>query len=908
MADDRGFLFTLLDKEFFENLDRYQPTEEFLSLVEGLVGEGWQLRPAGFWAYCTPIEAEIGAQGWKIHVSAVAANGAETLRRVVPLLAAGRVPFKFASDPGMARLANSKNWPRTGAGKFLTIYPRDEAAFVSLIEAVHAATADLGGPYLLTDRPFRDSRVVFYRYGEHRSGRRVDASGAPAPVLVGPGGEEVSDERRPFFWLPPWVRDPFVDGAAPPPAEAAEVMLNGRYRVTGALRYSAFGGIYTATDTATGREVVIREARPMLKDPRDPTDPQNLLEKEARVLRTLGPTGLVPELVEVFEEGGHRFLVQEKLEAQSLWTYALEYANGYSLAALPPPATLFASIRATVRKLVEGLQAVHARGVVLRDLTKTNVLVTPDHCLKFIDFELAYELEGDAPAVVGWTAGYASPQQRGRHLPAVEDDYYALGALVMDTVAFNAAALPINPEGALGTLKLLLGDIGLPTVLYDVVVGLTDPDPAKRWRPERVLAALDAVEGLSTHRETVRPDRPAERPAPAPALVEEVRRTVDGIGGYLLARADFDRHDRLWPASPEVFTTNPVGVQFGAAGIAWYLLRTRGEVPEAVLAWMRRAMRAHPCPPSLYNGLSGAALFLLEAGREEEAREVMERACVPALVFQLPDLYHGAAGWGLANLHFWRATGDEAYRERAREAGEHLVRSARRDAAGAFWEGEGGKVTFGLGHGQAGIATFLLYLNAAAPDAAWLETAEAALDFELAHAERHDGRVHWVEKRGMVVGPRLPHMRYGTAGVGSAVLRFAAVTGQTRWKTFLGEAAQTVANRYSNKLWQDFGLAGFGEYLLDLHRFLGEETYLHNAFHLAESLVANRIEKPGGFAFAGVEQMRIGCEVGMGSAGIGLFLHRLLHPRTPRILFPDEMLEAAPAGGAARPDAALAGA
>lgn len=890
-SDQQGFFYTLLNKEYFESLDRYQPSPELRSVVAHCVDEGWEVRPNGFWTYCIPKQVPPAAQGWKIHVSTAPQTARETLERVVPLLVEERTPFKFCSDGRMTRLSTSKNWPRTGAGKFITVYPRDDEQFTCLIERCHQATHAMRGPHILSDRPYKDSKVIFYRYGEHRGAHRISAAGQRVPVVTSPDGVHSSDARTPFFRLPSWLKDPFGGTEPSRTAPRADIVLNGRYRVTGAIKYSSTGGIYSAIDTATGEPVVIREARPMLANRNDASDALTLLEKEARILRKLGHTGYLPRFVDLFREWEHLFLVQEKLDTQMVWTYALGWSNGASPTRMPAPAEMFETIRDMIRQLAQGLKVVHESQVVLRDFTKTNVLVTADRRVKFVDFELAYELDRDELPIIGSTPGYASPQQLLNETPSPEDDYYALGALILDLLSYNAAGYSLNPRGTLAALDLILADWGLPTALRDVVVGLTAQDRRARWTPERAVTALDEVSGLATAPAVHVPiGAPPQRPAPDDALRREVETTIDGITQFILSTPDYSRTDRLWPASPDVFVTNPLGIQFGAAGIANYLWRTTGDVPDAVLDWIREGLRRHVCAPALYNGLSGVALTFLNVGLDAEAKEVLERSRQMELIFEHPGLYYGAAGWGLANLHFWRQTGERAYLDRALEVGERLRRTACSDEDGLYWETDG-LVKFGLGHGQSGVAAFFLYLNAAQPDDRFLTAAEQALTFDMAHGEHlDDGRIHWFQDRSVTAGPRLPHLRYGTAGVGCAALRFYAVTGEPRFRRFADACAQTAAIRHSNKLWQDFGLAGFGEFLLDMYHFLGDERYLNNAYYIATGILPNRIEKPSGVAFLGLEQLRLSCDVGMGSAGIGLFLHRLLNPQFPQLLLPDEML------------------
>ena len=76
---------------------------------------------------------------------------------------------------------NSKRWARQGAGKFITIYPFDEDQFVSVIEQLHQATRQFEGPYILSDRRYKDSKVVFYRYGGMSPFKVLNIKGEKVP-------------------------------------------------------------------------------------------------------------------------------------------------------------------------------------------------------------------------------------------------------------------------------------------------------------------------------------------------------------------------------------------------------------------------------------------------------------------------------------------------------------------------------------------------------------------------------------------------------------------------------------------------------------------------------------------------------------------------------------------------------
>ena len=87
-------------------------------------------------------------------------NAEEILRRVVPEYVREGVPFKLAADSDLLRLMGSKNYHRGSSGKFLVAYPQTAEHFIALIDLVHELTRDFEGPYILSDRRYKDNKVV----------------------------------------------------------------------------------------------------------------------------------------------------------------------------------------------------------------------------------------------------------------------------------------------------------------------------------------------------------------------------------------------------------------------------------------------------------------------------------------------------------------------------------------------------------------------------------------------------------------------------------------------------------------------------------------------------------------------------------------------------------------------------
>jgi len=908
-----GFLFAFLDREYYETLERYTPGPEYINIAQRHVDSSWEMKKGGYWTRFEPKEGKRREQGWKIHLSASEHTAQRVLELALPVLVGARVSFKFCSDPTILKLSLNKNAPRTGAGKFVTLYPVTDEDFRTQAAQLHQALGDLWGPYLLTDRPYKGSKVVFYRYGAHMALERVDGEGRREPGMRAPDGSWAEDTRVPYFKVPPWAKSPFTSSKpaatgqpapapesapapAPAPAPKSEPkLLKKRFRIDQAIKFNATGGIYRGVDTQTGEEVVLREARHI----RHPDPAQDaaiqLLEKEARILKRLERTGHAPRFVELFQEWEHWFLAQERLNADALWGHAIGYGLASSDQRL---SSYFTSLRETVLKIAHGLKVLHANKVIVRDLTRKNIMFNKaDGRVQFIDFEFSFELDRSEPHTMSWTDGHSSPQQRRGERPSPADDCYSLGVMILDQIVFTGPGLDLNREGILRSFRQTLTDFGVPMEVYEIVLGLLEQDAARRWDLDRAIAAFNAIPVPQEER-YVTPvgEEVPELPPPPAAMLSELEQTLAGMSRFILSKADYSRDDRLWPSQPQIFTSNPLSVDCGAAGTAHFLHRQNGSVPQEVTAWMVKQLDQHPYPPGLMSGLSGIALVLWELGQHEAARKAMETAAQSPLLHQVHDLFWGDAGWGLANLHFWQLTGESQYLTRACEAGEFLLRTKKESDKGVSWAYRD-DIRLGLGHGVAGAALFLTYLGMARPGEGFLETAVKALDFEISECQYVNNLVVWYPRANAHPGePRSPSMRHGAVGAGTAFLRAAVATGEPRLRRFAERCAFSAANRHTNKLWLNYGLAGFGEYLLDMYRLMGERRYLNAAFHIAEAILPHRIDRPEGFTFAAEELFRLSCDLGAGSAGIGLFFHRLLRPEQPRFLMLDELL---PGQGAA---------
>jgi lantibiotic modifying enzyme len=223
-------------------------------------------------------------------------------------------------------------------------------------------------------------------------------------------------------------------------------------------------------------------------------------------------------------------------------------------------------------------------------------------------------------------------------------------------------------------------------------------------------------------------------------------------------------------------------------------------------------------------------------------------------------------------LRFFQHTHQDIYLFNAIGAGKALLKRAESYGTGYCWPGKKNRI--GLAHGASGIALFLLYLHATLKEPLFLNAAEKALSFDLAHAiETADGGYSWASEVD-ATSPLYPYWRQGSAGVGQAVLRFYEVSKQQKYLNLIKKIFVDTDRKLAVLPGRFSGLAGIGEFLLDAYQFTKNPEFLQSANRVGEGIRLFCVEHDG-LGFPGDSLSRLCCDYGTGSAGIGLFLHRL---------------------------------
>ncbi|MGH2441950.1 MAG: class III lanthionine synthetase LanKC [Chloroflexota bacterium] len=857
----------LADPDWYEPLERYQPSPEVLLVVRSVVPLEWPSKRSNVWFNVRPPGVELPDQGWKIHVSAKPGNCVAVARAAAEVCVAKDAAFKVAMDSHLVYLSTCKAWRREASGKFITIYPANERRFHDLLETLYGALQGFSGPYILSDRRYRDSRVVYYRYGGINDQRVLTLRGDVDHVLTSPSGDLFPDIRAPYWSPPPWVSDPYASDDH----EASEpVLKDGRYRVERALGFAVTGGAYLASDGTANVPVVLKEARPDTGVEGNGIDAIERLKKEYRLLCKLSQTGITPAPIDMFWEWEHLFLVEEYVPGPHLGLLAIASSPLVTNDLGPVNVQQYIdSIKRIWSSLANGIATMHECGIVCGDLSLTNVMVrdVDRGDVRIVDLEAAWEEGVDAPVGI-MTPGFGSAKQPASS--GSRDDVYALGSIMLGTLFPINNVFAVEPDLRTAFSGEFLEDLGLPEELRSLILACMSDTAGERPSAREVERSLAQMRLISSPRSRREPRR----------RNSDLQTVLNDITSYIKASADPLREDRLFPADPIVYSTNPLSISHGACGVAYALLRTEGEIPSPLAAWiLSRPITADLYPPGLYLGLSGIAWVLYDLGFDELAVKAMCLARDHPLLWREAGVYYGAAGYGMACLHFFVNTGDQGWLDCAFHVGEWLTRTRNVDERGWSWAGDDGQTRLGYAHGASGIALFLSYLGLACKDDRLHAASELAVDFDLSQARplQYGGLSVPRGRVGALETVVSPYWLDGSAGVGTALVRISSISENPKYAEALRLIARDASRKYTAFPGLLRGLSGLGNFLLDGYAFTGEGDFLVAAQRAASGLLPFAIRRDRGVAFPGEQLLRISTDYATGSSGVALFLHRLLH-------------------------------
>lgn len=252
--------------------------------------------------------------------------------------------------------------------------------------------------------------------------------------------------------------------------------LIGRYVIEHKLGEGGMGTVYLARSRG-GRAVAVKVARPELA-----SDPSFRARFRAEVAAARQVGGFHTAQV-----------VDADPEAEAPWL-ATAYIPGPTLSGLLAAQGPMgeAALRSLGAALAEALEAIHACGLVHRDLKPGNIVMAPDGP-RVLDFGIARALESTRLTATGsafGTPGYLAPEQALGEEVTGAADVFALGAVLVAA----AGGRPFGDGTPMGLMYRSVHEAPdlatVPEGLRGLVGRCLAKNPAERPTPDEILDAL----------------------------------------------------------------------------------------------------------------------------------------------------------------------------------------------------------------------------------------------------------------------------------------------------------------------------------------------------------------------------------------------------------------------------------
>ncbi|XP_066537419.1 serine/threonine-protein kinase PLK4 isoform X2 [Hoplias malabaricus] len=249
------------------------------------------------------------------------------------------------------------------------------------------------------------------------------------------------------------------------------------FKVLTLLGKGSFACVYRAKSVNTGLEVAIK----MID--------KKAMQKAGMVQRVINEVEIqcrlkhpsILELYNYFEDSNYVYLVLEMCHNGEMSRYLKDRKKPFTEE----------EVRHFMHQIVKGMLYLHTHGIMHRDLTLSNLLLTSNMNIKIADFGLATQLKlpSEKHFTMCGTPNYISPEVATRSAHGLESDVWSLGCMFY---AFLTGRPPFDTNTVKQTLnKVVLGEYQMPTHVsseaQDLIQQLLQKDPTLRPSLSAVL-------------------------------------------------------------------------------------------------------------------------------------------------------------------------------------------------------------------------------------------------------------------------------------------------------------------------------------------------------------------------------------------------------------------------------------
>ncbi|RMF45503.1 MAG: serine/threonine protein kinase, partial [Anaerolineae bacterium] len=210
----------------------------------------------------------------------------------------------------------------------------------------------------------------------------------------------------------------------PPPPPEADPLIGQQldeYRIEALRGKGGMARVYRGYDTRLQRPAAIK----VIDFPfQQHADYLRRFEREAQAISKLDHPNIV-QLYRYGQSNGLFYIAMQYVEGVELSEYLARHTPADKR--MPPPEVLLP----IVRQICEALDYMHKRGIIHRDLSPANIMVTPEGHVMLTDFGLALLTSVGTQGEIFGSPHYLAPEQAVSSANAVpQSDLYALGVIL----------------------------------------------------------------------------------------------------------------------------------------------------------------------------------------------------------------------------------------------------------------------------------------------------------------------------------------------------------------------------------------------------------------------------------------------------------------------------------------------
>lgn len=603
----------------------------------------------------------------------------------------------------------------------------------------------------------------------------------------------------------------------------------------------------------------------------------------------------VPRFLDCFEENGNYYLVIERIKGDSL--VHLFKKHGKDLReGLIVRNELGLEFLDYLTKMIGLLRKLHKEQVVHRDATSNNFMIMPNGDVALIDLELSYFLKRSVPMPpyqLG-THGFMSPQQITTQIPTIEEDIFALGAIIfqMWTNISPSKISGIEQERLGNTISFFVPD----SQIAEIITQSLHPDPDKRPDTEAISKIIYDYKSSSSSKEKRQVSRPLIYDRPH--IIDVIQKGINSLGSPLLADPD-----RGWFAEKkgnskvsekgQIEKSWYASYSKGAAGIIYMLSQAKNASLDvsANIPYIQKGLelirqkyidQIAGCSAGLHNGSAGIAATFAHAVRSELIPHNYADYIIPLLDKDndMFDVGQGIAGQGIANMICQSSADAKRTKEQLHNYAQRLLDVQQNDGSWLRNIGkENERATVGFTNGVAGIVYFLLEYGERYREQTALAGAEAGLSWLLKKSIHKNQSITWRSSSNKELEPWWDQ---GCIGIALTFIKAYTVFSDKRYKACATGALFNHHERIvNNSLGQETGLSGLGEVYLEAYQSFKESVWQERADWIAQHILQlqNLHPRHGVYWISNHEKQPVPVFM-KGISGILHFLIRYCHPNT----------------------------